>query len=200
MKNLLVFLLLYSNLSFSQTIIDSTEILSYYDTIIYYTEYSKVRTFPLKYTEDIKIYVKGEKIDYLNEELDTIIKELNDLIESVNITLTTDSNDYNLLVFLGSLDNFRKINNYVKNFKNFSGCAISYGDYNNSIILSECFVDVINYNDKNYLKHVLREEVTQCLGFSNDTYQYKNSIFYQGHSSVNEYSDIDKEIIKLHYR
>ncbi len=49
------------------------------------------------------------------------------------------------------------------------------------------------------LKHVLREELTQSLGLMNDSFKYKNSIFYQGNSEVTSYSDIDKQIIKILY-
>ena len=36
-------------------------------------------------------------------------------------------------------------------------------------------------------KHVIREEITQSLGFLNDTYDYPESIFYQGYSESNTF-------------
>ena len=49
-------------------------------------------------------------------------------------------------------------------------------------------------------KHVIREEITQSLGFLNDTYDYPESIFYQGYSESNTFSEVDKRIIKLLYQ
>jgi hypothetical protein len=48
-------------------------------------------------------------------------------------------------------------------------------------------------------KSVLREELTQSLGLCNDSWEYPNSIFYQGWSTNTEYSDLDKEIIQMLY-
>ena len=49
-------------------------------------------------------------------------------------------------------------------------------------------------------KHLLREELTQSLGFFNDSWLYPESIFYQGWTDVTEYSEMDKEIIKMLYK
>ncbi|MCT4564313.1 MAG: DUF2927 domain-containing protein [Maledivibacter sp.] len=56
-----------------------------------------------------------------------------------------------------------------------------------------------NIKNKKDRDHIIREELTQSLGLLNDTYQYPKSIFYQGKSSVVEYLDIDKALIKMLY-
>ena len=48
-------------------------------------------------------------------------------------------------------------------------------------------------------KHLLREELTQSLGLFNDSWKYPESIFYQGWSTVTEYSDMDKRLIDMLY-
>jgi hypothetical protein len=48
-------------------------------------------------------------------------------------------------------------------------------------------------------KHVLREELTQSLGFGNDSNNYTDSIFYENFSSDTEYSEQDKLVISRHY-
>lgn len=48
-------------------------------------------------------------------------------------------------------------------------------------------------------KHVLREEITQSLGFGNDSIKYPDSIFYENFSIVTKYSELDKAIIRKHY-
>lgn len=47
-------------------------------------------------------------------------------------------------------------------------------------------------------RHVLREELTQSLGLLNDTWRERESIFYQGPSSVTEFSPTDRLIVWLH--
>lgn len=47
--------------------------------------------------------------------------------------------------------------------------------------------------------HLIREELTQALGLMRDSYSYPESIFYQDWTSVTEYSDIDREIIRILY-
>lgn len=48
--------------------------------------------------------------------------------------------------------------------------------------------------------HLIREELTQSLGMFNDSYDYSDSIFYQGQSHVYDYSDLDVDIISMLYR
>ena len=46
--------------------------------------------------------------------------------------------------------------------------------------------------------HIIREEITQALGLFDDSWKYRNSIFYQGPSAVTSYSPLDETIIWLH--
>jgi len=69
----------------------------------------------------------------------------------------------------------------------------------NQIDMSLAFVDTERTSNNSQRKHILREEITQSLGFGNDSYRYPESIFYQGWTEVHEYSDIDKEVIKMFY-
>ncbi|HEY9620754.1 MAG TPA: DUF2927 domain-containing protein [Crinalium sp.] len=48
--------------------------------------------------------------------------------------------------------------------------------------------------------HLIREELTQSLGLMQDSYRYPDSIFYQGWTDVNQYTDIDRALISLLYR
>ena len=60
-------------------------------------------------------------------------------------------------------------------------------------------MNTIDTRNKVQQKHLLREELTQALGFPNDSYKYEDSIFQQRWTEVTEYSILDKEIIRLHY-
>ena len=48
-------------------------------------------------------------------------------------------------------------------------------------------------------KHLLREELTQSLGLARDSYLYDDSIFQQSWTTVTQYSQMDKDIIRLLY-
>jgi hypothetical protein len=61
------------------------------------------------------------------------------------------------------------------------------------------YVDLYRANEIDEQKHLLREELTQSLGLVNDSWKYKNSIFYQGWTTTTEYSDIDRELIDILY-
>jgi hypothetical protein len=49
-------------------------------------------------------------------------------------------------------------------------------------------------------EHTIREELTQVLGLSNDSWKIPASIFYQGASNVTRYATIDSAVIRLHER
>jgi metal-responsive CopG/Arc/MetJ family transcriptional regulator len=197
MKKLITVLLVLVTLnSYSQT---EQEIQSYYDTIVYYVEGSNNRQNITKYKKDILIHVVGDKKPHLMLELNNIINELNDLITSVNIKIVDGSSKYNMLVYLGTVKEYSKITKDILKRSSVHGFGLIYSDLQSNISYSEVFVNLGKVKDVKRQKHILREEITQAMGLTNDTNQYFNSIFYQGYSSVTEYSNLDKEVIKLFY-
>lgn len=48
--------------------------------------------------------------------------------------------------------------------------------------------------------HTVREELTQALGLMQDSYRYRESIFYQGWTTFPRYSNMDKAVIRMLYR
>ncbi|MCT7953433.1 DUF2927 domain-containing protein, partial [Ancylothrix sp. C2] len=47
--------------------------------------------------------------------------------------------------------------------------------------------------------HLIREELTQAFGLPADSEKYPDSIFYQGWTDINQYSSLDKKLIKMLY-
>ena len=174
---------------------------NYYNEICYNTEFSGNLEEPYIFKKDVYIYVVGDnKPDYLMKELYKVVDELNDLIGSIEIYITNDINKENALVYFGDPDEYVKYMNkpHRRDFlkSNWGAAWISPYDYD---IRS---VDIfINTNGDNELlrRHLLREELTQSLGFPNDSYEYEDSIFYGSYSDVLEFSDLDKQIIRRHY-
>ena len=101
-------------------------------------------------------------------------------------------------VFFGSEKEF---NNFDPNSKKYTnnnyGVFVYYGK--TYITRANVFVDIYRTKSINAQKHLLREEVTQSLGLFNDTYDYPNSIFYQGWTETTKYADIDVKLIKMLY-
>jgi hypothetical protein len=56
-----------------------------------------------------------------------------------------------------------------------------------------------NYLNANERDHVIREEITQSLGILKDSWEYPDSIFYQGWTSVTDYAPIDEAVIQMLY-
>ncbi len=203
MKKLITLLLVILNLtSYSQT---KEEIQQYYEEIVSNTEWAG-KTTPKKFHSDIKIYVKGEISKELNDELNRIVKELNDLINTVRVVIIDDEDESNLVIFLGSPSDYidyrgvtsekrKKLKNRLQYNRGYF-CVRGWDDY---IMSSQVFLNTILLKNDVTSKHILREELTQSLGFPNDSYKYDDSIFQQRWTEVTEYSEIDREIIKFHY-
>jgi len=145
------------------------------------------------------IYVVGNKKPYLIEELNKIINDLNNLINPINIKIVDTKSKCNMLVFLGTVRDYSKITKDILERSNVNGFGVIYSDLQYNITYSEAFVNLGKVKDIKRQKHILREEITQAMGLTNDTHQYFNSIFYQGYSIVTEYTNLDKEVIKLFY-
>ena len=204
MKHYITLLIIISSLtSYTQT---NEEIQKYYEEICYNSEWDG-EIIPKKFHGNIRIYVKGDISKELESEIDNIINELNELIYPINITTVQDSSFSNIFMFFGSSSDYincvsknKKESVKLKNIlrKNWGYFHISC--YNQYILGSKIFIDTERTSNDEERKHLIREELTQSLGFPNDSKKYPNSIFYsKWYEDTIEYSNIDKAIIKLHY-
>jgi hypothetical protein len=202
MKNLITLLsLLVSLISYSQTEV----VEEYYNEICANAEFNGEK-IPSRYEKDIKIYYTGDISDELLSELNRIIVELNDLIEDVDVRLVNHKDSSNIYLFFGSGEEFLNSLDEPQRTKDWRSLFMknSWGSFwilesGTSIISSKVFIDTDRCKQLVRRKHLLREELTQSLGFPNDSYEYEDSIFQQKWTEVTEYSDLDREIIKLHY-
>jgi hypothetical protein len=204
MKKLAFIFVLYTNTLFSQNIVTD-----YYKEIAAHSEYASdgITSFtPRTWKTDIKIFVKGKKDSVAYSELIKVINELNELINTIEIKIVDTEPEANLIVFFGWFIDYEKIDPNVAPYtaENYGLAAIYHGE-NNNWIRGSFYVDVVRCEwlpkDRAELlkRHAVREELTQSLGLMNDSMKYPDSIFYQEWSLVTEYSDLDKQIIKMHY-
>ena len=197
MKNLITLLLvLLSVSSYSQTNYSEDYIIEYYNKITKKSEYGTEHG-GIKWKNDVKIYLEGDSASYeIRNEIDSILVDLNDLVESINISIVNNKNDANSFLFIGDFDTF-KLKYGITYSGSFFGYAATFSS-GSTIVKSAIFIS--NKINGIELLSVLREEITQSLGFTNDSWLYSDSIFYQGGNKVCNFSELDKKIIKLHYR
>jgi len=191
MKTIITTLFLFiSFVSFSQ---DS--IINYYNEIAGRSEYGDPNATFCKWKTNVKIYFDFENSDSIKKYSEEVIKDLNDLIDPIIISITNKKSEANLFVYCGNFSDYKKRYNVVMEGQ-FNGFACT-NTYNHTIYSGYVFI-----NEKlkgNRLKSVIREEITQSFGLANDSWEYQDSIFFQGQNSQITFSELDKEIIKLHY-
>ena len=172
----------------------------YFNQILRYSENRPNTQGPIfKWNKDIFIHLYGNYSNENKTEVMTVIKELNRLISPRRIHLVKNPKRANSFIYFGSISD----NN--KNSK--SGLRLKgqyYGHFNilahkQEIQRAYIFINTHDSSCKRQ-RHVIREEITQSLGFINDTYDYPESIFYQGYSESMHFSKMDEKIIKLLYQ
>lgn len=176
----------------------SDESVKYFNSVVTKSEFSSGKLQPHRWRKDMKIYVKGDKPDYLMNELNKIVGELNDIINSINIRVVDNESESNFVIFFGGQSGYNEIcsSSIGLTEHNYGLFVVSGG---NTIGGGSMYVDTERSSTKSAKKHLLREELTQSLGLFNDTYDYPNSIFYQGWTETNEYAPIDIELIGMLY-
>lgn len=196
------------------TLLYDEETLKHFDDVCYHSgdvisEQTR-KTRLSRWHTDVVFYIEGNPETYMINEVDKVINELNSIIKTINIRRTSIKSESNVPIFFGSQDDFIQRNN-IKNksqinfIKNSSGYAITGfkpGDYIgkfNNLTSALVLVDITIIKSKKLTKHIIREEITQSLGFSCDTWNQPNSIFYEGSSKVTEYSKMDIDIINILY-
>lgn len=191
-------LMLITFYSVSQT---QEDIQSYFNEVAYGSEEMEgpKRKLLLKWDKEIKMYLDGY---YTNQDLinvKNIISELS-VLSGIKITIIKNKSEANSIVYFGDFNTFNS--KYLYNqlpYINCYGYCTIYG-FDDSIFISE--VKIFIKNDVSSLdkKHAIIEEITQSLGLANDSWTYEDSMFYEGYSTTQQLSKIDKEVIRMLYK
>jgi|SRR6056297_3018952 len=165
--------------------------IDYFHEVALHREFINPEEFNLRFwTRDIRIKLKGEYTKDDSLEVIRIVEELNNLIDPIEIKIVSLMDN----VEIKFIDGFE--------FINYGRYALGGTGYVN-VYWNRFFPHgyiLINKNiNKIKRKHILREELTQCLGLLNDSYIYPESIFYQRRSEVTEFSEMDKRLIQMLY-
>jgi hypothetical protein len=175
----------------------SQEAINYFGEVCEGFEYSSNKQV-MKWDTDVKVYVRGQKPDYLMAELESIVDELNSYINPIDIKFVNSESDANFVVMFSSASDYVSYEPFASSY-----VAHNWGMFviagNTSIVRASMYVDIVRCSDIDGQKHLLREEFTQGLGLKNDSNTYPESMFYQGWTTTTEYAPIDVEIIKMLY-
>ena len=183
----------------------------YYKEIACKSEYSANKDTssyePKRWKKDVKIFVKGFPDSVVCSELDKVVSELNELIETIEIRIVDFESEANLIAYFGWGLDYDKFEPIAEPYTGTNwGLACIYTGNNDDWNHGSFYVDVVRCNDHpienatKLKKHILREELTQSLGLLNDSIKYPESIFYNGWSMTTEFTELDKEVIRRHYR
>lgn len=176
----------------------SQEVLDYYEEVVYRTNVEKNYT-PKKWKRDVKIFIKGEKLDYLVDELKRVVYELNELITEIDIKIVDYEFESNYIVFFGGQKEFNKLYPQSIPYTEHSYGLFISNSQGDEFVSGAMYVDFYRVSRKSGEKHLIREELTQSLGLTADSYKYPESIFYEPWTETTEYAEIDKQLIKMVY-
>lgn len=181
--------------SYQLTNITEQEI-NYFEQIAFGNEFAENQQtqYIRKWTEDIRIKVIGSPTQDDLQTLSQVIGELNQLVDDIQLNI--DSQEHNLEIYFVPENEFPQYEpNYVPGNLGFffiwwnGNLEINRG----KILIS---TDQVTQAERS---HLIREELTQSLGLMNDALTYQDSIFYQDWTDVNQFSEIDKTVIKMLY-
>lgn len=177
----------------------SEESKRYFKEICYGSEFGDKTKTLYKWKKDMKIYVSGEKRDYLISELNNIVYELNTIINPIDIEIVTNKYEANYVIYFCSASEYGNAEPGVRHLLDKNWGLFTVSGSNGELQNGTMYVDIYRCQSTSAQKHVLREELTQSLGMANDSYKYKNSIFYQGWTETNSYAPIDIDVIEILY-
>ncbi len=160
------------------------------------TEWGTSNQLIRKWTQNVRIKVSGTRTSEDNATINRVIGELNELISGSGVQLTLDNNNPNVEIIYAPETDFSRLEpNYVPGNLGFFRTSWNAGVLNHAKIL----VTSTNRVTQRERSHLLREELTQVMGLVRDSWRDQNSIFYQGWTDVNQYTDDDRAVIQILY-
>lgn len=179
---------------------ENTLMKAYFKEIVFGNEWGSARKQLSKWEKPVYIYLIGDFSPALKTALSNLIDELKTLT-SLPFEVVKDSTKANCLIFAGKAQAYWQhiepaAKHLVKKNKGFFFIDL---EKDKTISRASILIDTYAALDIKIQKHLLREELTQALGLINDSWKYKDSIFFQGWTRTQQYSPLDKDIIRKLY-
>lgn len=167
--------------------------IEYFTEIALGTEYGNNTKAIRKWDSDIRVKINGNPSEKDLETLNQVISEINEIIgDKINVSIVNSNQNIDI--------------NFVP-LSDFSICNAAPGNYGyfnckwrNNVIF-ECNICIATENTllPEERSHMIREELTQSLGLMRDSLKYRDSIFYEGWTQTQRYSEIDIKMIEILY-
>lgn len=168
--------------------------ISYFTEIALQSEYGVTNSQVRKWNGPVRIKVIGSPTAADRQALQAIIAELNRLAPAISIEVTDQNANVDLYFVPES--QFRR---YEPNYQPTNlGFFWTWGN-GNTIDRARILISTTGVTQAER-SHLLREELTQALGLMQDSWRDPKSIFYQGWTATNEYTDLDRAVIEILYR
>jgi hypothetical protein len=156
-------------------------------------EFGSAPKVAYKWTQDVLVQVEGNPTASDRAALQQVVSDLNGLISPVKVRLVDQGG--NVRIWYGPEKQFaQQDEDYTPG--NLGYFSIRYDD-NSAITHSSILIDT--GTEATARAHLVREELTQSLGLFQDSWDYKDSMFYQGWTTPTKYSDLDQQIIHMLY-
>jgi hypothetical protein len=147
-----------------------------------------------KWTQDMRLAIAGTPSQADLQALYGIVIELNQLLDSVQIILTQEQPNA-WIHFVPERDFVTVEPNYVP-----GNLGFFYVWWNAAYELRQARILISTTGiSQEERSHLIREELTQSLGLMNDAWSYADSMFYQGWTSTQQYSALDRDLIRILY-
>ncbi|WP_299896144.1 DUF2927 domain-containing protein [uncultured Aquimarina sp.] len=179
--------------------IANEEVIEYFKDIALGFEFGSASRVTRKWNTDMKIFVGGNPSDALTNELNKIVNEINNLTtDGFSVSIVDSSSQSNFFIFFGSGDDYADLYPGQEGFVESNWGLFSIFWLDNQLNSGHMYVDIFRANAIEQ-RHLLREELTQSLGLARDSFRYDDSIFQSEWTRTTEYSEIDRELIRLLY-
>jgi len=167
--------------------------IEYFKEIALGTEYGNNIQVIRKWDSDIRIKINGSPNEMDIQALNQVVSEINEIIgDKINLSIVSTNQNIDI--------------NFVP-LSDFSICNAAPGNYGyfnckwRNNVIYECDICIANENTllQEERSHMIREELTQSLGLMRDSLKYRDSIFYEGWTQTQRYSEIDRKMIEILY-
>ena len=175
--------------------LNQEEIYAYFSEIVFDAEYNTSSSYDLhRWEGPIRVRVYGNPTDEDLQTLDSHIAALGEVDGMPSISRVTLNENIELyFVPLHRIKDY--IGGYVEGNWGFFKC---WWNSDQQLTYSQIAIstDVTNQKQRN---HLILEEFTQALGMMQDSYLYKDSIFYGKWTEIQALSALDWEIVRMTY-
>ncbi|MGK7889197.1 MAG: DUF2927 domain-containing protein [Leptolyngbyaceae cyanobacterium] len=176
--------------------------IDYFTEIALGSEFGNASERVRKWEDDIRIRVHGTPTAADQQVLAGIVTELDTLLNqdggdgiSIDIVDGQAANQANVDIYFVHHNEFAR---YEPNYQP-GNMGFAYVNWRRDrIYRARILITTVGVTQAER-SHLIREELTQSLGLLRDSYLYDDSIFYQGWTSTNAFSPIDRSVIQMLY-